>query len=543
MHRRLSVAALAGAAAALVAVPALAAPPGAASRCSGDWPMFQHDAARSGAACATTIDPADVGSLHQSWFSATSGAVSATPAVSGTRVYVGDSTGTFYALDRSTGRHVWSFSVAANACHDDRHAPSYGEITSSAAVAPVGGGRRLVLFGGGGTLYALDAATGACAWARDLDPSHPASDMEVESSPVVAAVAGRVEVVVGSDGNEDHGTGANVPAPPGVQAFAASDGTLLWKYEPEMAPATQPVHTLSTAARTDGCGDVWTSPAVDPAALGGHGLAVFATGNCPARSRLEGIMAVDATTGRPAWQFFEPPNDYAGTAYPAGGDTDFGSSPIITTVATAHGAERVVLEGSKSGYVYAVDEVTGARVWQVQAAQPGEIGTVGPTAAGGFIGSAALGPAAGGGPAFFGASALMTPFSGQGAPHPDPSLACLDPSTGTPTVGRPACDPLRAASLHAVAAGTGKVLWQAPVSLPAFGSVTYAGGVVFAPWSTGAAEAAYSAADGTPLWVQPLGAIPASGAAVAGGGVYLGTGIDEGQPTPGRDGVWAFDLG
>ena len=530
-------------------VPAVLAGAGSAAPapgpCPADWPMYQHDASRTGAACAARVTATDVVTLVPGWQARTANPVTATPTVAGGHVLVGDAGGIFYALDSTTGAQKWTFSVTANRCHDDQHKVAYGEVTSSAAVASPGNGRQLVIFGGGGTLYALDAATGSCVWWQDLDPANPRSRMEIESSPAVVAVPGRgLRVFVGSDSNEAPGSSA----PPGVQAFDAATGALLWKYEPETGPAGSVVATLDAPSDTNGCGDVWSSPAVDPAADDGHGLVVFGTGNCPGRSTVDGIVALDATTGAQRWRFTEPDSDYTSTTFQDGGDTDIGSSPILT------GTGRVI-EASKSGYVYALDEATGVRAWSTQAAQPGQLGDHFGGAVGGFIGSAGLGtaglPVAGTAAAtWFAASAIPTPLSSQAsavtpaAPVPDTSLACVDEGHGyAPTATTPACDPLRAASLHALDAASGAVRWQAPVSLPSYSAVTYAGGLVFAPSTTGFQLDAYDAGTGARLWSFPLGAAVASGAAVAGPAVYVGTGISEGgTAVPGIDGVWAFCL-
>ncbi|HET6810594.1 MAG TPA: PQQ-binding-like beta-propeller repeat protein [Acidimicrobiales bacterium] len=552
---RLAAAVAGGGALALTVLPGIgsAASAPAPSACSRDWPMYQHDASRTGAACGAGVTTTNAATLLPAWQARTANPVTATPTVAGGRVFVGDAGGIFYALDRTTGARKWTFSVTSptNGCHADQHHVDYGEITSSAAVASLPRGRQLVIFGGGGTLYALDAATGACVWQQDLDPRNPKSSMEIESSPAVAAVRGQgVLVFVGSDSNENPGGSA----PPGVQAFDAATGALKWKYEPETGPAGTKVGTLDAPSDTNGCGDVWSSPAVDPGAHSGHGLVVFGTGNCPTRSTVDAIVAVDATSGDQVWRFTEPANDYTSARFADGGDTDFGSSPIITTL----GSTRAVIEAGKSGYVYAVaeDPPAGAPtrlLWSSQAAQPGQLGDQFGGAVGGFIGAAALGAAVPSGSAapestWFGASAITTPLSSQSTstnpavPLPDTSLACVDEGHGyAPTVATPACDPLRAASLHAVDAASGVVRWQQPVSLPSYSAVTYAGGVVFAPSTTGFQIDAYDAGTGARLWSFPLGAAVASGAAVAGPAVFLGSGISEGgSAVPGINAVWAF---
>ena len=541
----------------------------ASASCQPTWPMYQHDAAHSGAQACSTIDSGSVAHLAPAWFVPTAQPVTATPSIVGGTVFVGDAGGTFYALDQTTGAVRWTLSVtnAANACHAaDEHATSYGEITSSANVADVGGALGpTVFFGGGATLYALDAATGACRWSQNLDPSHPTGPMEILSSPVIDLATSPPEVIVGDDTNESPGASVGEA---GVQAFDARDGTLMWRYEPERNAV---VHSLATSVygpdgQNDGCGDVWTSPALDTKFRTG-GLVVFGTGNCPdattARingdfSTSDGVFAIDAVTGNRVWSFFEPPNSYANTSpnEPDGGDDDFGSSPVLARVAAPipgdngftngpgvnppgksaggkGGTRSLVLEGSKSGYMYALDETTGNEVWGMQVAQPGQTGSAAAGAIGGFLGAAAMGKS-GGTPALFATSAIPAPLAGAGvngtSATPDTSLAA---------------DPLRASSLHAIEAATGAVLWQQPLSTPSYAATTYVNGVVFAPGTTSFSVEAYDALNGVPLWAFPIGAALSSGVAVIGSSVVFGAGTATAGPQevpPQANGVWSFAL-
>ena len=103
--------------------------------------------------------------------------------------------------------------------------------------------------------------------------------------------------------------------------------------------------------------------------------------------------------------------------------------------------------------------------------------------------------------------------------------ACPDPSLAN--------NPARLLSVSAVDAATGNVVWRAP-STPSYAATTYSNGVVFAASTTTFAAAAYNADTGVPLWSFPLGAPAASGAALAGSGVFLGSGLSEGSAGPVR---------
>lgn len=515
--------------------PAVASAPSPSS-CPAAWPELGHDPLHSASASACpgpTLGTGNVATLAPQWFVPTQGAVSAEPAVVGGTVYVGDSGGTFRAIDASSGSVRWSF------VSTDRHSTGFGEFASSPAVVRLPGqADPWVFVGGGGTLYALDAKSGKVEWSRDVDPAQPTSAIEIESSPVLDLAGPVPEVIVGSDDNGSSGIQVT-----GIQAFAAADGSLRWKYEPERDAV---VHELGDDHQGDACGDVWSSPALDPVS----GLVVFGTGNCSDQAAAlshhdfatnSGIFALDASTGRRRWSFFEPPNQFdTGQAADSGtGDDDFGSSAVIarSVAVPGHGREDLVVEASKSGYVYALDEGSGRKVWQDEVSQAGQLSPQLVGSVGGTIGSMALGQA-GAVPALFMTSAIPLPLAGDGVDMaatpmtvtPDPSLAA---------------DPTRAVSLHAVNLATGAVLWQDPISAPSYAPTTYSNGVVLAPSTTAFSVAAYDAASGRPLWAAPSAAADSGGAAITGTDIYFGTGTSFGSAgaesvPPQAVGVWSF---
>ncbi|HUC37595.1 MAG TPA: PQQ-binding-like beta-propeller repeat protein [Acidimicrobiales bacterium] len=521
----------------------------ASATCDDSWAMFQHDNRHTGAPLCSGVTTSNATELHQSWYAQTAGAITAEPVVADGLVFVGDSTGVFYAVDQATGTVAWSFNITSNKLHDDQHGVSFGEIPGTAAVAEIPQKGSVVFVVGGGTVYALEALTGAPIWAQDTDPLKPTSSVETESSPVVDLSTSPPEVLLGNDTNQSSGV-----AETGMMAFNAETGALLWKYEPETNKTVTPgQYAGSTPAAlsagddlsTDhSCGDIWSSPALDPR-YKGHGLVVFATGDCPEPApgqftNVESVFGVDAVTGKDVWTFAEPANIYTSVPTGTDADDDFGSSPVLATVE----GRAMVVEAGKSGYVYGLDEHTGKELWQVQAAQPGQLSPQGVGAIGGFIGSPALGTADGH-PAVFLTSAIFMPLTGLGANAAAPPYT---PCAGLTEASLPACpdttlagDPTRLASVHAVDIATGTVLWQEPISTPTYAPATYSNGVVFAPSTTSFAIAAYDADTGVPLWASPLAASAASGASVVGPSIFVGSGISEGgQNVPGANGIWSF---
>ncbi len=510
------------------------APVSASSSCvvNGSWPQYLGDPTHSANACSS-ITTSNVTTLTPSWYTGTAGAVTASPAVMPNigpqgSVFDGDSSGVFYSFDETTGAVQWTFdtaqkayTAAGTACFLDQpndvdeHHAGFGEITSSPTVVTLPGATApTVFFGAGDSLFALNALTGACEWAQDADPGAATNALEMESSPAIDTSLDPPEVLVGDDDNSSSGIAVT-----GLQTFDALTGTLLWRYEPERDLTLTPsefdgsaYYTLSCGDGTDGtdpalpgtsenqfcnetnipglppansttyadgCGDVWSSVAldtgfVDPAgdntfegsgpsgpvstppattdwepslitATGGQsldGLALFGTGNCAANpnpaaalahgdyAASEGIFALDPVTGHRVWDFIEPYNAYVNNIdEPGDGDDDFGSSALLATVpatstltktcglASSAPSVALVIEGSKSGYAYGVCESDGGEVWSVQASQAGELTQSAAGSVGGFLGSAALG-SANGRPTVFFTSAIPLPFTNDGIREP-----------------------------------------------------------------------------------------------------------------------------
>lgn len=584
---------------------------------NGSWPQYLADPTHNANSCSA-ITTSNVNHLRPAWYYGTAGTVTATPAVVGGVVYDGDSTGILYAINQSTGHLVWSENtLAPQTCFldqpngRDEHNPTAGngEIAGSPTVATING-VETVFVDVGGSIMAFAAADGSCLWAQDVDPASPTNTIEVESSPVVDTATTPPEVVMGSDENSNNNVGVT-----GIQAFNAATGALLWRYEPERDATLLPsqfggsdFYTLSCGDGTanpdctpanvanmapndlsygDGCGDVWSSPAldtsfVDPAgdntyqgwqstapaawtpaqvtasgAASADGLVVFGTGNCaaantPATAQAHGdyvdnetVFAVDPITGVRAWDYVEPYNIYDNNANePGGGDDDFGSSAVLVTIPTSSvpagtcpsssATTTLVVEGSKSGYAYGLCEGTGGDVWKVQASQPGQLSpdTVG--SIGGFLGGPAVG-LANGKPTVFFTSAIPLPFANDGVREPgdgDINISTC-PGLSQLMVLLPACPDLtlpgnwkRLASTHAVDAATGAIDWQGQ-GLPTYGAASYTDGVLFAPQTVGFGVQAFNADTGQTKWFFPLGASASSEVAIVGGDIVLGAGTQQ----------------
>lgn len=207
---------------------------------------------------------------------------SASPTLALGRVYIGSGDGYLYALDAATGKQIWK-------------TPTGGRIRSAPAVTD----DTAYIGSFDGNLYAFNARTGALRWKFATEGAHLRSGdfgydrRSIESSPAVHGS----EVFFGSkDG--------------ALYAVDARTGTLRWR-----KPAN--VYWYLSA------------PAVD--------RDLVFSGNSDGRF----VQAVDAATGRTAWQFNTGINVFA--------------SPTV--------ANGLVYAGAWDGKLYALDEASGRRLW------------------------------------------------------------------------------------------------------------------------------------------------------------------------------------
>ena len=515
---------------------------------------------------------------HADTHSAGFGQIPASPAaatIDGHQTVFVAAGGSLFALDALTGQCLWAQDT------DPGTPGSAIEIESSPvvdnAVNPpevlVGNDDNSSSGIGVTGLMAFDASSGALLWKYEPERDLTLTPEEFGSSPGLTLSCG--------DGSPD-----SYCSPALIRGLAPNDPTY-----------------------ADACGDVWSSPALDTAFVDPRadnsfqgsgtvtqagwsakqisrnadrnrpdGLVVFGTGNCAAKPDPaaalahgdyvdnQGVFALDPVTGIRVWNFVEPYNQYDNNSNePGDGDDDFGSSAVVAHLpaadvpASACPADgtaspvttTLVIEGSKAGFAYGLCAASGGQVWSVQAAQPGQLSADLVGAVGGFLGSPSLGMS-GGRPTVFFTSAVPTPLTNDGLREPSDGDSNISSCPGlSPVPLVPACpdmtildNPQRLVSLHAVDAATGQIVYQAP-SLPTYAPSTYTNGTVFLPDSLATGVAAYDADTGNPLWAFPLGAVPASGAAIAGPSIYLGTGETDstaaGQTVPPQlTGIWGF---
>ncbi len=440
-----------------------------------DWPTYGHDAQHTFHG-SSTLTPSTASTLARAWFFPTGLAVTATPTVVAGTVYVGSWDGYFYAIALRTGKLLWKYQLAAQpAVSPQPGGPpdpgtDGGMVTSSAWFEPANGAHPdLVLFGGGYTLYALDATKGSVFWKHDYtgrpdlpaDPVH--DDARIFSSPVV--VDGKVVVGLSVDG----GRGRRGY----IVAADVETGDPVWTRETDV--------DASGTVLNDGCGNVWSSGSVLPAL----GLVVFDVADCQGSQTgllTEGVVALRIADGTIAWLFQPARRD-------DGCDTDFGAT--ANAGVNGGGVARFLGVGGKDGTYYSLVPATGTAKWSTNVVFGGS--------AGGFVGTTAYD-----GGRVYGSTALGDIY-GPCAPSNPRDVKIQDPS------------------VDVFAARTGKVVFQDSGNA-SFGPTTVAQGLTFNRPALKKVLNVRRATTGAEV-AQP--ALPApcwSGVAAVGDALVLGTG-------------------
>jgi polyvinyl alcohol dehydrogenase (cytochrome) len=466
-----------------VTLAGLAAPVGSVHNPSStfDWASYGHDSQHTFQG-TTTLSTASVGTLVPAWFFPTGLAVTATPTVVDGVVYVGSWDGFFYALDLGTGRLRWKFQVAAQpAVSPPPTGPpdpgsDGGIIVSSAWFEPANKHHPdLVIFGGGYTLYALNARTGTLFWKHDytgrpeLPPDPSRDETRMFSSPVVANDRVLFGVTTdGQNGRRGYIAAANV-----------NTGAPIWRFETDV--------DTSGVVQNDGCGGVWSSGTV----LAAHQLVVFDVADCnftDTGAYSEAVLALHIDNGRIAWSFRPPRRD-------DGCDFDFGASPNAGRL--PDGAPFLGV-GGKDGTYYSLDPATGKPIWSTNVVFGGFTG--------GFIGTTAFD-----GERVYGSTAI-----GDFGRFETNGPGVCDPTNPTDTK-------MQQPTVHAFNAATGAITYQNNGGA-SFAPTTIANGMTFNCLALASTLNVRNATTGNLLRALPLDQPCWSGVATISNALVFGTG-------------------
>jgi polyvinyl alcohol dehydrogenase (cytochrome) len=463
-----------------------------------------------------TINPDNVKNLTPKWVFTTGGDVSATPTVGGDAVYFPDWGGNLFAVNKNTGRLIWSHKISdydGVAGAISRVSPAVddnqliiGDILSSKQVHD------------GANVMAVDRATGKLRWITQVD-NHPAAI--ITGSPVV--FDGVVYIGVSSS-EETLATNPDYPCCTfrgSVVALNAKTGAKLWKT----------FNMPDNGGKTDqySGGAVWQPPVIDTK----RSTLFIGTGNnytvppdvvacqnadptadCTAPDDFfDAALALDLKTGKIKWGKKLQGNDTwtvacitsSGTnpncPVPSSPDFDLGGSgPNLVG--------GIIGFGQKSGIYWALNPDNGNIVWST------------PVGPGASLGGIEWGTATDGKRIYVAiANSDLLPYtliSGQ---------------------------QITWGAWSALDVATGKILWQTADPTPATidrGSVSVANGVMYVGSNSGQMYA-LSAETGSILWNFASGGSVIDGPSIVDGVLFWGSGYKEVVGT-GNNKVYAFTL-
>lgn len=350
---------------------------------TGSWGHYGGDLAGTRFAAAPELSPQRVRNLAPAWTFRT-GDVSngeshfgkrssfkATPILFEGRLYTVSGFGRIYALSPDTGALLWRFDPEIN------FALNYAEMFTargvaawrdSAAAADAPCAARILVGTLDARLIAVDAATGQrCAGfsaAGQVDLSvgvarYRRGQYSVTSPPLVLGDL----VVVGSSIGDN---GAASLEPGMVRAYDARSGALRWTWH--VAPQSEadpnwPSWADGSASRAGG-GNVWSMLSADS-----ERNLIFAPTTSPSPDFFGGlrlgdnraansIVALDAATGRPVWQFQTVRHDLW--------DYDNASQPSLVDIRRNGKTIPALVLPTKVGHVFILDRRTGEPLFPVE---------------------------------------------------------------------------------------------------------------------------------------------------------------------------------
>jgi polyvinyl alcohol dehydrogenase (cytochrome) len=350
---------------------------------SASWNGWSPDSAntRSPNGQAAGLSAAQIPQLKLKWAFGYPGGDTAygQPTIVAGRVFVGSDSGYVYSLDAKTGCVYWSYHARSGV----RTAPVIGRWPATLAnAAQYNESQRAAAHIGPAPLpyiyfadlranaYALDAWTGKQLWVQQLSDHYTA---RITAAP--ALVEDHVYFAISAT-EEAFSAAPSYPCCTfrgSVAALYPYSGDLQWRtYVIPEKPKPVRKNSAGTQLWAPAGAAIWNTPTIDEK----RRVLYVGTGDAytePASKNSDAVLAINLYNGEIAWAFQAVPNDawMVGCVPVAtencpkdlGVDWDFGSSPILVTLASG---KQILLATPKSGTVFALDpDNKGAVLWSV----------------------------------------------------------------------------------------------------------------------------------------------------------------------------------
>jgi PQQ-dependent dehydrogenase (methanol/ethanol family) len=284
------------------------------------------------------IDRRNVSQLQARWAMPMPGGapMESTPLVVDGVMYVSGPPGDVYALDARSGLQIWRF-------HREQRRVNPFQINAfNRGVAVLG--RRVFVATLDDELIALDARSGRPLWEQSV------ADTMKGYTMTGAPLALNDKVVVGVSGGEMGIRGF-------IDAYDASDGHRLWRFDTIPGPG-QPGHeTWSGDSWQTGSGATWLTGGYDAElhrlywAVGNPGPDYDPVNREGDNLYTCSVLALDPDTGRLIWHYQVTPHDTH--------DWDSTEDFILADETIDGHARKVLLHADRNGFFYTLDRATG----------------------------------------------------------------------------------------------------------------------------------------------------------------------------------------
>jgi len=340
-------------------------PPNRVTLDGSEWTGWGGNTSNTRFQSAAGIAADQVPRLKVKWAFAFPGDIQAysQPTIADGRVYVGSPGGKIYSLDAKTGCVNWFFQAESG-------------VRTAVSLA-----NNAAFFGDSkANVYAVNASTGKQLWKTKADAFPVAG---ITGSPVFHN--GKIYIGIRS-GEEAAGADPLYECcrfRGSLVALDAATGKQAWKTYLVDEPKRTTKNKAGAQLWAPSGVAVWSTPAIDTR----RNVIYVTTGNNytdPATRLSDAFVAMDLNSGKILWSHQMTPKDAytsacrlpdkTNCAESNGPDFDFGSSPILVTLANGR---RALVAGQKSGVVWAVDpDNQGEVLWQTRVAKGGTAGGV-----------------------------------------------------------------------------------------------------------------------------------------------------------------------
>ena len=323
-------------AAALLALPLAAAE--FATR--ADWPSYGGTHASLRYSALDQINTRNVGRLAPAWVFQTGdpeSGLQSTPIVVDGVIYLSSASNWVFALDGATGRPLWEYRFHLPA----RAQLGYGRQNRGVAV----GQGRVFMGTADNHMVALDRKTGRELWRVNVEDERQCG-CNITGAPLVVKDIVIAGVTAGDSAHRGY-----------LTAFDVRTGRVRWRFYTIPAPGEKGSETWRGDGWRFGGGSTWMTGSYDP----DLDLLYWGVGNAAAdlnaRNRRGdnlytcSIVALDPATGKLKWHYQEVPQDMW--------DYDAAFELILADLALNGSPRKVLMQATKTGYVFMLDRATG----------------------------------------------------------------------------------------------------------------------------------------------------------------------------------------